>query len=323
MVRCVFFGTPPIAASVLEALCKSSLEIVGIVTQPDKPKGRGGKVATSAVKQFVESACPNIPLFQPKRASEPEFVEKVAALKPDLLVVVAYGQIMRQNLLDVPAISSINLHTSLLPAYRGAAPIQRCLINGDEKTGVSVMHMVLALDAGDVICQEEVEIDPNMNAGQLEEKLAEVGAKLLTATLPQFSQGYVPGVPQDEAKVSLAPKLELEDCQLDWSRAATQLHNLVRGSNPKPGAWCWVWVRGQQKRLKILKTTLRPAEGLAPGKIQTYGKQGLVVACAEGALSLETVQLEGKKPVESKAFCAGFSLSDVAFVTSDTKTPGS
>ncbi len=314
-MRVIFFGTPLFAAHVLEYLLQHQVNIVAVISKPDRPKGRSGSPVPTPVKTAALAFNPQLPVYQPEIVSAPEFADVLKPYEADLFVVVAYGEIIKQHLLDMPRKACINLHASLLPKYRGAAPIQRCIIEGEKETGVTIMHMVKKMDAGDMIEKVIVPISPDMTFGELEQALCEVGKKALLNVIQAFEKGEPPRTPQDHSQATLAPKIELEDCEIQWIQPAHQLHNLVRGVNPYPGAWCYVTVRGEKKRLKISRTRVVPCEITQPGAIlnanQTKGN--LVIATTDQALELLEVQLEGKKSMSSEELTRGLSRSQINF----------
>lgn len=312
-MRIVFFGTPPFAAKILKDLLDNGHEIVAVVTKPDRPKGRSKTPIPSAVKEFVLEMVVSPPIYQPKKASAEEFIEALAAHEADLFVVVAYGEILRQKVLDLPRLGCLNVHASLLPEYRGAAPVQRCLMDGKTETGVTIMHMVLKMDAGEIITQKKLQIPLEMSLGELEENLCELGSLALQEVLKTYSEGCVGSSSQDENLVTYASKVELEDCELRFDQPAIALHNLIRGSNPRPGAWAWVDIRGKRKRLKIWSSSvLENFEGV-PGDLSVLDDR-LVIACGKGALSINVLQLEGGRRLTSKEFLRGFSLDQIIFL---------
>lgn len=314
-MRIVFFGTPQFAADVLTHLLQNNIEIAAVITKPDRPQGRSSTPIPTPVKTIALAHTPPIPVFQPEMVSDPAFAPTLENFSADLFVVVAYGEIIKQHLLDMPKVACINLHASLLPKYRGAAPIQRCIINGEKETGVTTMHMVKKMDAGDIIEMEKIEIPPNMTYGELETALCQVGSKLLLQTIRKFENGTAPRTPQDHDQATLAPKIELEDCQIDWNKSAESIHNLVRGVNPHPGAWCQIDLRGQNKRLHIIETRVTSTSSSSPqspGTILAKTKEGMVVACGLGELLLTQVKLEGKKAMNAAEFARGLP-SDVSF----------
>jgi methionyl-tRNA formyltransferase len=301
-MKIIFFGTPPFAAEVLRSLLEKGICVSAVVTRPDKPKGRSGQLVPSAVKLMAQEW--NLPLLQPNKISSPEGTEALSKFSADLFIVVAYGEILKQHILDMPKLSCVNLHASLLPKYRGAAPIQQAIIDGQTTSGVSIMHMVQKMDAGDVIEKVEVPIGPDETYGELQQKLCDVGSFALFDVIQRFEEGTVWATSQDETEVSFAPKIELENCEINWDLPAEKIHNLIRGTNPRPGSFCWVDVRGKKFRLKIWRSRVVDGNGTA-GTILTSGKEGVVVATANGALLLESVQLEGKKAMSSAELFRG------------------
>lgn len=316
-MRVVFFGTPVFAAQVLEYLLQHHVNIVAVISKPDKPKGRSGTPIPTPVKSAALAHHPSLPLFQPELVSAPEFANTLKNFEADLFVVVAYGEIIKQHLLEMPFKACINLHASLLPKYRGAAPIQRCIMNGETESGVTIMHMVKKMDAGDMIEKVIVPIQPETTFGELELLLCEAGKKTLLEVIQAFEKKEPPhSTPQDPMQATLAPKIELEDCEIDWNRPAQELHNLVRGVNPYPGAWCYVLAKGEKKRLKVSQTRVVPCANTTPGTIlnvqQTKGN--LLVSTQDQALELLEVQLEGKKSMSSEELTRGISRSHIKFL---------
>lgn len=304
-MRIVFFGTPEFAANVLKYLLDQKVEVAAIVTKPDRPKGRSGQPVPTPVKAVVEENHLSIPIFQPEIVSTPEFAELLTSFNADIFVVVAYGEILKQFLLDIPPSGCINLHASLLPKYRGAAPIQRCIIAGEKESGVTIMHMAKKMDAGDVIDTVVIPIDENMTAGELETELCQQGAVVLLKALNALMQKTAARIQQDHSLATFAPKIELEECEVHWNLPAKQLHDLVRGATPEPSAWCYVWIRGERKRLKIQSTRFVKDRHDKPGTIVSYGKEGLIVACGSDSLELLQLQLEGKKSMTAAQFMQG------------------
>lgn len=314
-MKVVYFGTPNFAAEVLSYLLKNGVEIVAVVTKPDKAQGRSSKLVPTPVKCVAESCNPPIPVYQPETISAPEYAPVLETFQADLFVVVAYGEIIKQHLLDMPKAGCINVHASLLPTYRGAAPIQRCIINGEKETGITIMHMAKKMDAGDIISMEKVMIGPEMTYGELEAELCRVGSALLLKTIHDFEKGEVERTVQDHSLATFAPKIEIEDCRIDWSKSADEIHNLVRGVNPHPGAWCQVLVKEQPKRMRIISTkvALDMPEG-QPGQIVASNKKGLFVGCGKGVVNLVQVQLEGKKPMAAEELMRGLSVDALQFI---------
>lgn len=302
--RIVFFGTPSFAADVLSCLLESGMEVVGVVSRPDRPHGRSSTPKPGPVRLVAEAH--HIPHFQPEKVSSIEFMPVLESFAADFFVVVAYGEILSQKVLDIPKLACLNLHASLLPKYRGAAPIQQAIIHGEAVTGISIMHMVRKMDAGDVIREVEILIGENMNYGELDLAMRAAGSKAFIEVLKEFHQWDARRKVQDESLVTFAPKIELEDCQLQWSLPATVLHNLIRGVNPEPGAWCWCLSDGEKKRFKIFASRLSTAAGLKPAEWRFEHQKKLIVGCGEGALELVEVQLEGKKRMGAADFGRGY-----------------
>lgn len=311
-MRIAFFGTPQIAADVLDFLVEKGIDVVAVISRPDRPKGRSSKLVATPVKQVAEQRGITA-IYQPEKASDSDFCATLAAHKPDLFVVVAYGEIMRQHLLDIPKLGCINLHASLLPKYRGAAPIHRSIIEGEHETGVTIMKMVRKMDAGDMLKQVKVPIGPDMTAGELQQALCAAGKQALLEVVHAYEQGPLEGIPQDESQVTFAPKIEREECEVDWNKPSQILHNLIRGSTPAPGAWCAVTVRGEKKQLKLKRTRLESDKNGSPGEILEYNKNGPLIACGKGALRLTELQLEGKKAVLGDVFVQGVPHNAIEF----------
>lgn len=308
-MRVIFFGTPIFAAEVLGYLLENNVNVVSVISKPDRPKGRSKTLVPTPVKLKALAHSPPLPVFQPEIVSAPEFAETLASFDADLFVVVAYGEIIKQHLLDMPRKACINLHASLLPKYRGAAPIQRCIIAGEQESGVTIMHMVKKMDAGDMIKKVIVPITSEMTFGDLELKLCEAGKKALLDVINSFDKETLPRIPQDHTQATLAPKIELEDCEIMWNRPALELHNLVRGVNPYPGAWCYVFINHEKKRLKIHRTKIidHDSRTTSPGTILDLhqAKGNLVISTQDKALELLEVQLEGKKNMSSGELMRG------------------
>lgn len=313
-MRIIFFGTPAFSAEILKDLVGKRVEVLAIVTQPDKVQGRHLKCQESAVKRVAKELLPDVPIFQPERVSAESFLEVLSHFEVDCFVVVAFGQIFPKFLLDMPPLGCINIHTSLLPKYRGAAPIQRVLMNGESETGVSIMYMVEKCDAGDVLTMKSLPIPEDMTAEELTLELCALAKDLLVDTLFDLKKGRIKAKPQDHSKVTFAKKVNPEHAQIDWSKSARSHYNQYRGVTPKPGAWCNLWIRGKEVRLKLLKVAPINLQG-PPGTIIKYKQhEEFVVACAENALSLREVQIEGKKAVNATAFMLGYSKEDLSFI---------
>ena len=300
-MRVVFMGTPDIAATCLKKILADGFEVVGVYTQPDRPKGRGMKMVFSPVKEVALAH--DLPVFQPENFRQEETVQQLRDLKPDICAVVAYGRILPQKVLDVPTYGCINIHASILPQYRGSAPYQWAVLDGQKQTGVSAMYLVREMDAGDVIEISKTPIGENETAGELLDRLAVLGADLLSKTLTRFAQGPVPATPQDPAKVSFAPMLEKTMCPIDWTKTAQQVHDHVRGLHPWPVATMQL----QGKLFKVHETRVVPGSG-QPGQILGLTKTGLVMACGQGAVEIRSLQAEGGKRMAAPDYFRGHPL---------------
>ena len=303
-MRIVFMGTPDIAATCLKKILDDGFEVVGVYTQPDRPKGRGMKLVASPVKEVALAA--GIPVYQPENFREEETVEQLRALKPDICAVVAYGRILPQKVLDVPTFGCINIHASLLPKYRGSAPYQWAVLDGLQETGVTAMYLCREMDAGDIIDVSKTPIGENETAGELLDRLAVLGAALLSKTLSRFEkEGKLPAVPQNPDEVCYAPMLDKSMCPIDWNQTAVQVHNHVRGLHPWPVATFVL----QGKTFKVHDTRVVSGSG-TPGQILGLTKTGLVVACGEGAVEITSLQAEGGKRMAAPDYFRGHPLDN-------------
>ena len=289
MIKVVFFGTPDIGLKSLDYLNNSDkIEILAVVTQPDKPAGRGHKLQMSPIKKYAIEH--NIPVFQPKSIrKEPEIQSELKKLEPDFFVTFAFGQILSQEVLDIPKYETINLHASLLPKYRGANPIQRAIINGDKETGICTMITELGLDCGDICQKLVIPISETMNCEELWEEIGEKSPKMLEETLIKLKNGTLTPQKQCEDGVCMANKLTKEECQIDWNKSNKQVHNLVRGICRSPGAY----FKFQDKIIKVIETKPIDGNGKA-GEIISHSKEGVDIACADGLVRLIKVKPEGK-----------------------------
>lgn len=306
-LRVVYFGTPQFAATVLEDLFAHNVNIVGVVTREDKPQKRSSQPIPSPVKLLALSK--GVPLLQPSKASDPQFIEALRLFEADVFLVVAYGAILRQAVLDIPSYGCYNLHAGLLPAYRGAAPIQRCIMDGVVESGNTVIRMDAGMDTGDMVNVSHVVVGPDMTAGELAEALAEQGGPILRKTLDEIAQGTLRSVAQDHEQASIAPKLSKEDGCIVWNRPAHQVYAQIRGVTPSPGAWTVYSCPGKgSRRLGIRKARLAPhgVDGEV-GDIIVSPRQELYIACAEGAICIDEVQPEGKNSMTAKNFLNGHS----------------
>ena len=302
-MRVVFMGTPDISATCLEKIIADGFQVVGVYTQPDRPKNRGMKLFPSPVKEVALKA--GIPVFQPQNFREDETVAELAALQPDVVAVVAYGRILPQRVLDIPKFGCINIHASLLPKYRGSAPYQWAVLNGEKVTGVTAMYLCREMDAGDMIAASETPIGENETAGELLDRLAVLGAKLLSETLTRFTQGPVEATAQDASLVTYAPMLDKSLCPIDWSKTAQQVHDHVRGLHPWPVATASL--AGTDFKIHATRP-LNIATDAAPGTILALTKKGLQVACGEGVVEILQLQAQGGKRMAAPDYFRGHPL---------------
>lgn len=298
-------GTPDFAVASLEALLSAGYNVVGVVTQPDRPVGRKQVLTPPPVKRAALQH--GLPVVQPEKIRQPDALADVLAFQPDLIVTAAFGQILPKELLDAPRFGCINVHASLLPKYRGGAPIHKCIIEGEKETGVTIMYMVEALDAGDMLSRTVVPIDERDTVGTLHDKLAEAGARLLVETLPRLLAGEIEPIPQNHAEATFAPNIKRADERIDWEQSAERIYNHVRGLNPWPVAFT-TWQGKLWKVWWVEKASLtgRLAE---PGTIIAREEDGLIVACGEGSVKLTEIQPEGKTRMSVRDFLRGAGAS--------------
>ena len=307
-MKIVFMGTPDFAEKSLEAIYNSGHEILAVVTNPDRPKGRGMKMVSSPVKEFAVSK--NLKIYQPEKVRKNiEFIEEIKKLQPDVICVVAYGKILPEEILDIPKLGCINVHGSLLPKYRGAAPIQWAVINGEKVTGVTTMYMDIGMDTGDMILKEEVSIGEDETTGELWDKLSEVGAKLLVKTLKQIEDGTATRIPQGE-DFSMAPMLNKEMSKINWnSQSAQEIKNLVRGLNPIMGTYSYL----NDKKIKFWKVDVLPLENenVENGTIlKSNSKDGLYIKAKDGMIKVLEIQGENSKRMPIQDFLRGNELEE-------------
>lgn len=295
-------GTPRFACPTLERLVERGDEILAVVTQPDRPRGRGQKPLPPPVKELAERHC--LTVLQPHRVRAPEFIDAMRELNPDLIVVVAFGQILPKALLEVPRYGCINVHASLLPRYRGAAPLNWCIINGETETGVTTMLMDVGLDTGDMLLKKVTPIDPEEDTSSLHDRLALIGAEALDETVELLVAGRLKPEKQDDTLSCYAPMLKKEDGLIDWAREPLAIKNLVRGMNPWPGAFTYL----DGKLVKVFRVRTGNGSGEA-GTVLAAGRDGIEVACNGGSVILEELQLEGKKRLPARDFLAGCRIS--------------
>lgn len=302
-LRIIFFGTPEFAVASLQALVTAQWKVVAVVTAPDKPAGRGLKIQTTAVKQYAEAA--EIPVLQPEKLKDPEFLERLKAYQADLQVVVAF-RMLPEVVWNMPPKGTINVHASLLPAYRGAAPINRVLMNGETETGVTTFQLRHAIDTGNILLQKKVAITPDMNAGELHDILKEEGAGLLLETVEKIADGSITAYPQVQTEGNAskqAPKIFSEDCKIDWSKTVTEIYNHIRGLSPYPAAYTFL----NDKQLKIFSATIEEEYvSEPPGAVITNHKNVLKFAAADGYIHCKEVQLTGKKKMNIEDFLRGY-----------------
>lgn len=308
----VYMGTPDFAVPPLEALIKAGYTVSGVVTQPDKPKGRGKTMLPTPVKEVAVKY--EIPVYQPLKVRDPEFMEVLKEIQPDLIVVAAFGQIIPQAVLDLPKYGCINIHASLLPKYRGAAPIQQAVIDGEKESGVTIMRMGMGLDMGDMISKIVVPITKEETGGSLFDKLALAGADLLIETIPSIENGTAVYEKQpEESPTPYAAMITKERGLIDFTRSAEEIERLVRGLNPWPSAYTFL----NGKNLKIWSCeVLEETVAVEPGTIYKIDKAGIYAACKEGTLLIRELQLEGKKRMDSAAFLRGYSIPEGTRFTS-------
>ena len=304
-LRLVYFGTPAFAVPSLDALLRASPHtVVGVVTQPDRPRGRGHKTSDAPVKARALEA--GLPLLQPERMKDPAFLDTLAAWNADLGVVAAYGRILTDAILAIPRLGLINVHGSLLPRYRGAAPVHRAVIAGDTSTGITIMRVVKALDAGPMLATGHRAIGPDETSEEVERALAILGSQLLAGAVDQIARGTAQDTPQDEAAVTYAHKITKEDGVVDWSWRAARVHNLIRGLHPWPHAFSFL----AGKRFILRRSLVEPATtNEQPGTILEADGDRLLIATGDGPLRIVEIQAEGKRPMTAREFLAGHRLT--------------
>ncbi|MBF0216258.1 MAG: methionyl-tRNA formyltransferase [Candidatus Omnitrophica bacterium] len=302
-MRIIFFGTGDFAIPTLRKLLHSGNEIQCVVTQPDSRRGRGWNLLPSPVKAFAEKAAPGIPILQPVSASEEEFLSGIRSKKPDLIVVVDYGQFLKKALLEIPSMECVNLHPSILPKYRGAAPVNWAILNGETRTGVTVFRMSARMDAGDILFADELDIRENEKASDLLDRLSQKGADLIVGSLEKISSGRVTPKPQDEKAATFAPKLAKNDGEIDWKDGAERILRLVRAMDPWPSSW----TRIEGRSLKILDASMADGGGSdsIPGTVTS--EYPLIVKTGDNkGILINTLQMEGKKQMSAEEFIRGY-----------------
>ncbi len=300
--RVIFAGTPEFGLASLTALVDAGVVPIAVLTQPDRPAGRGKHLTASPVKQFAEKL--GVPVLQPATLRDESVVAALSALQPDIMIVAAYGLILPQDVLDIPRFGCLNVHASVLPRWRGAAPIQAAILAGDSTTGVSLMQMTAGLDCGPVFEARTVDIGANESAGELHDRLAALGGELLVTRLEDILAGRVEAVTQDESGATYAGKIQKADAELDWTLHAAELERRVRAYNPVPGSWFYI----DDKRTKCWRAHSVDGVDAAPGAVVEFGREGIVIACGSGGLRLEELQLPGKRRVTAREFAAQIDL---------------
>lgn len=303
-MRIVFMGTPDFAVSSLEALIKSDHSVVGVVTQPDRPKGRGRELAASPVK--LVSQREHIPLLQPTKMKDPAFLDALRGWQPDLIAVAAFGRILPAVILQLPRSGCINVHGSLLPKYRGAGPIQWAIINGENETGISTMFMDEGMDTGDILLQKSLPIRPDDTAGSLSARLAELGGRLLIDTIVQLQAGTLVRQPQDSRRVSMAPLLKKEDGLIDWALSATEIERRLRGMTPWPGVYTFA---GDDRWTIWRAVPVDSVVAAPPGMVTSVTKEGIAVATGKGVLVITEIQPANSRRMAAAQYVAGHPIT--------------
>ncbi|WP_349948071.1 methionyl-tRNA formyltransferase [Lacrimispora sp. BS-2] len=304
-MRIIFMGTPDFSVPALEALKEAGHEILGVVTQPDKPKGRGKEIQMTPVKEKAMEY--HIPVYQPVKARDPEFVKILSDLEPELMVVIAFGQLLPKAILDIPKYGCVNIHASLLPKYRGASPIQYAVINGEKESGVTTMMMAETLDTGDMLDQEAIALDKKETFGSLHDKLSRLGSRLILKTIIKLEEGTAECTPQDDLKTCYVGMIKKSMGDIDWSMDAVSIERLIRGLNPWPSAYT-VW-NGKVMKLWEADVVDKEYEG-AYGQVVEVSRDSLVIKTGKGCLSIRKLQLQGKKCMEIDAFLRGYQIAE-------------
>lgn len=312
-LRIVFMGTPDFAVESLKALVENNYHVVGVITAPDRPAGRGQKIKQSPVKEYALSV--NLPVLQPEKLKNTEFINELTALKADLQIIVAF-RMLPEIVWNMPPLGSLNLHGSLLPQYRGAAPINWAVINGDKKTGVTTFFLQHEIDTGNIILQEEMPITVDDTAGTIHDKMMMLGAKVILKTVKQIEEGNTSAIPQNEysdaEKLKPAPKIFKADCKIDWQQAAQTIHNLIRGLSPYPSAWTELKLtNGKTISTKIYNSEISTDHKLSAGEVQTDNKTYLAIGAKDQTLLIHELQLAGKKKMRIEDLLRGFDASQL------------
>lgn len=310
--RIIFMGTPAFACPTLQTLIDRNENVIAVFTQPDRPKGRGQKLQPPPVKELAATC--NIPVFQPPKVRVPEVIEQIRELKPDLIVVVAFGQILPKALLEIPPQGCVNVHASLLPRYRGAAPLNWCIVNGETETGVTTMLMDVGLDTGPMLLKKATPLDPDEDIHCLHDRMSLLGAQLLSETLDGLKAGRITPEPQDDNQSCYAPLLKKEHGLIDWHNPARAVHNQVRGLAAWPGTISWL----DGSPFKLYRTAVAQGSG-TPGTVIAVSKEGIEVACGEGSLIIKELQAPGSRKMDAGSFLAGHPIPvGTIFTTPET-----
>jgi methionyl-tRNA formyltransferase len=301
-------GTPEFAVPSLEMLVNEGYEVVAVVTQPDKPKGRGNKLTASPVKEYALSK--GIPVLQPEKIRTVEFYEQIKSLTPDLMVTAAYGKIIPKDVLELPKLGCINIHGSLLPKLRGAAPIYFAIINGESISGITTMFTDVGLDTGDILLKKEVIIDNDMTTGELHDKLSILGTETLKETLQKLEQGTLIRIPQNNDDATYAPIIRKEIGKIDWNNSSMDIHNLIRGTNPWPGAYTYY----RNERMRVWKSKLTDCDNSCiasePGKICSVKKEGIIVSTGLGMLRIVELQFDSSRKMSVEEYIVGHRIDE-------------
>jgi methionyl-tRNA formyltransferase len=304
-MRLVFIGAGEIGVPTLQALLESARhQLAGVVTQPDKPAGRHQELRAPPIKTAIAGS--GVPIFQPARIRASEAIEQIRALNPEVIVTMAYGQILPKTVLEIPRVACLNLHASLLPKYRGAAPIQAAIVAGDRETGITAMYMDEGLDTGDILMQSRIDISPNETGSSLHGRLGKIAAETLIESLDLLSKGAAPCIPQDDALASYAPKLTRDQGKIDWTEPAVVIERKIRAFDPWPGTFMLLdGPGGRSRKLKIFRASVVAGKQAAPGKILRADHEGILIGARSGAVLLSEVQLEGKRRMSAAEFVHG------------------
>jgi methionyl-tRNA formyltransferase len=310
MNKIIFFGTSEFSAKILKHLIQTKKIIKAIVTQPDRALKRSKKLTPLPVKEEASEICPDILLLQPEKASDKGFIDSIAELEPDLFIVVAYGQILKKSLLNVPKLGSINIHASLLPKYRGAAPIQRAIMNNEQKTGITIMKMNEKMDAGEMILKKDCTIKINDTFKDVENRLINISCSLIDQVVRDYEKGIFLSTAQNHNMATFAEKINSQDCQINWDQSALKIHNIIRALSPRPGAVSYVKIGEELIKVKIILSEIITSNGAAGTVIQ---KKPLIVACRENGLVIKKIQPEGRKIMDANSWINGLKEKDFTF----------